>query len=407
MKSVIKNWPEILYNEKLAWGLWFGLSLFSIWQAIHFNQLNTFVIYRDVWPHLTGQLNLYAAYPQVYEDANLYGPLFGFLIAPFSWLPLEIGAVAWVLFNASFMLFALYQLPLPRRWKALLVLLCTHEMMSTSSWLQINAFIGGCLVLGFAYTHQRKEGRALFFIAAAIFIKLLGVTALAFFFFGRPLRFVGWLLVWSGVFFFLPLTVGSFSYLLQTYKDWRAALVFKNNKNNSFTAVNVLYQNVSVIGMIRRIFYLPRLNNAVVLAPVFIAFISQYRPFRYFGDLRFRLYIFCSVLLSTVLFSTGSESPTYIIAMPGFCLWYLMQPKTKTVRIFFAAVFFFITFCYSDLLTPWFRETVTKPYSLKALPAFLVWLVILVQIHTLQFLKAIHPLASSTDEQTSKNVALL
>jgi hypothetical protein len=303
-------------------------------------------------------------------------------------------------FNVSFLLFAIYQLPVQRKWKIFLVLLSAHELMNASSWLQINAFICGCILLGFAYIQKEQEGRALFFIMLATFIKLLGIVGFAFFFFSKkPFRFLLWAIIWSAVFFLLPLAVVSFSFLVQSYKDWYHAIVAKNEKNDSLTAANVLYQNVSVLGMVRRIFYLPRMNDLSILIPAFLLFLSQYIPVKHYRDIRFRLYILCSVLISTVIFSSGSESPTYIIAMPGLVLWYLLQPKSKGVNIFFFAVFFFTTFSYSDLLTPWFREHVAKPYSLKALPSFLVWLVILVQIHKRQFLQALQPFPQPIDEQ--------
>ncbi|WP_121357724.1 glycosyltransferase family 87 protein [Flavisolibacter nicotianae] len=384
------SWTRnVLYNEKLGWALWFGLSLFAALQAIGLHEINNFLVYRHVYVHLIQQVNLYLPYPQEHYDVNLYGPLFGLVIAPFSWLPVNMGSVLWVLFNVSFLLFAIYQLPIHRKWKAALVVLCAHELMNASSWLQINALICGCLLLGFAYVQKEKEGHALFFIMAATFIKLLGGVGFAFFLFSsKPFRFFVWAVVWSCVFFVLPLLVVSFPYLVQSYKDWYVAILAKHEKNDSLTAPNVLYQNVSVLGMLRRIFYLPKMNDIFILLPAFAAFLSQFFPVKHYKDLRYRHYILCSVLLSTVIFNSSSESPTYIIAMPGLCLWYLLQPKTKTVNIFFAVVFFMTTFLYSDLLTPWFREHVAKPYSIKAFPSFVVWVVILVQIHKKQFLKA-------------------
>lgn len=390
--SVWRRARNLLANETFAWALWFGLSLFAVLQSVRFGEVNNFVIYRHVYPHLKNGVPLYLPSPQEYYDVNLYGPLFGLLIAPFGWLPQNVGAVAWVLFNVSVLLFALYQLPVPRRWKILLVVLSAHELMNASSWLQINAFVCACIVLGFSYIQKGREGRAAFFLMLATFVKLLGVVGFAFYVFSnKPVRLVLWTVLWSAVFFLLPLVATRPAFLFQSYKDWFVALAAKNEKNGSFTADNVLFQNVSVIGMVRRIFYLPRMNDLTVLLPAAGLFASQYLPIKHWTDLRFRLYVLCSVLISTVIFSTGSESPTYIIAMPGICLWYLLQPKTKAVNLFFGIVFFFTTFSYSDLVTPWFRETVVRPYSLKALPAFAVWLVILVQIHRRQFLKALHP----------------
>jgi hypothetical protein len=90
--------------------------------------------------------------------------------------------------------------------------------------------------------------------------------------------------------------------------------------------------------------------------------------------------------LFVVIFSTGAESPTYIIAFPACCLWFVLQPPSKMVNTFFVFCLIITSFSYSDLLTKYTREF-SMQHSLKALPCFLLWLLILVQLHTKQFLK--------------------
>src|SRR5439155_15643371 len=140
----------------------------------------------------------------------------------------------------------------------------------------------------------------------AAFIKLYGIVGLAFFFFSKkPLQFILWMFTWSLVFFFSPLMITNFIFLAQSYKDWFHALQIKSAKNIALDG-SAIYQNISVPGMIRRIFYLPGLNDLLIIIPAIILFLSQYLKFNYFNDARFRIYILCSVLLSTVIFSTGS-----------------------------------------------------------------------------------------------------
>jgi hypothetical protein len=179
-----------------------------------------------------------------------------------------------------------------------------------------------------------------------------------------------------------------FSFLWQSYQDWIAALQAKSNHNIQMGNGDVLYQNISVMGMVRRIFYLPHMNDLVVLLPGVVLLLSQGLAWRYFKDLRLQLYLLCSLLLFVVIFSNGAESPTYIIAVPGLCIWYALQTKTRAVKWGFACLLVFTTFAYSDVLGPWLRSQVYRPYSIKALPSFVLWLIILVQVHRRQFLKA-------------------
>lgn len=390
--SIRQSIPErFLYDRKLARLLWFGLSLFAALQAVARHRINNYLVYKYVYFHALEKLNLYVPYPKQHEDVNLYGPLFSVVIAPFAWMPDGVGVVCWVLAGIFFLWYAFDRLPLSYNSRTALLLLCSHELMYTSSWLQTNALTCACIVLGFAFVQEQKERKALFFIMAAGFIKLYGFTALAFFFFSRrPLRFIMWAVAWSFFFFFAPVLITGLSFLLQSYQDWYAGLLLKAAKNVRLDTNN-FYQDISVMGLIRRIFNYSRLSDAAVIGPAMLLFASQYLKCRYFSDLRFRLYLLCSVLLFTVIFSSGAEAPTYIIALPGICIWYLLQPKTRWVNIFFVFVFVLTTFAYSDLLTPWLRDHFIRRYSIKALPSLLVWITILVQIHRKQFLHAIPP----------------
>ena len=154
---------SILYNKKLAAALWFGLSFLAVLFTVKRGGLNNFEVYRHVYFHVIEKVNLYLEYPGEYGDVNLYGPTFSLIIAPFAFLSVKIGAICWVMCNVAFLYFAIYKLPLDVKYKTVLVILCSHEMMNTSSWLQSNALVCGCLLLAFTYTVQKKEPYALFF----------------------------------------------------------------------------------------------------------------------------------------------------------------------------------------------------------------------------------------------------
>ncbi len=389
------NYPslfsKLLHDRRLTGGLWFGLSLFAVLQAVFKNRINTYIIYKWVYFHAVERANLYLPYPKEYGDVNLYGPLFSLVIAPFAHMPDWLGATCWILASAALLWYAFTKLPLSYNNKTVLLLLCAHELMYTSAWLQTNALTCACMILGFAFVNEQKEGRALFFIMAAGFIKIYGLTALVFFFFSkRPLRFIGWALAWSGVFFLAPLLITDLSFLIRSYHDWYAGLRIKAARNVVFDPHN-FYQDVSVMGMIRRIFSYYGLRDIWVAGPAFLLFASQFLQYKYLSDLRYRLYLLCSVLICTIIFSSGAESSTYIVVVPGMCIWYLVQPKSRQANLFFLAAFVLTTFSHSDLITHWFREHVVHRYSLKALPPLVVWITILVQVHRKQFLQAADP----------------
>ncbi len=390
MSNIIKSLflSNIIFNKKIALLLWFGLSLVAVMLTlIHHTGINNFYIFRQVFYHTIHHQNLYAAYTTQYDDVNLYGPLFSLIIAPFAMMPIWLGSSLWVMANALLLFFAIMQLPVKKEINIGIIFLCSLEMMNVASWYQSNALIAACIIFGFVYINNGKDWAALLFILLATFIKIYGIVGLSFFFFSRnKLKFVGWFILWGIVFFVLPMIISSVGFIIQSYKDWAVALSFKAAKNID-VAIKNDFQDISVMGMIRRIFQYSELKNSTVMIPALVLFATQYLQIKFYTDLRYRLYLLCSVVLMVVIFSTGSESPTYIIAFPAICLWYFLQPKTILVKVFFIFAFILTSLSYSDLLTPYFREHIARPYSIKALPSFITWLVICWQINRKQFLK--------------------
>ncbi|RYD97447.1 MAG: DUF2029 domain-containing protein [Sphingobacteriales bacterium] len=273
-----------------------------------------------------------------------------------------------------------------RPWaQVALLLLCANELMINSGQLQANALTCACVLLGFSYTQRGKEHWALFFILFGAFIKIYAIVGGLFFFFSRnKTRFLGWGLVWSAVFFVAPMLFADAGFILQSYGDWYLSLQAKAAQNRTL-GLDSIDQNISIMGMASRIFN-PAMNTTPIWLGGIVLFFSQLRHWRDFSDLRYRMYLLASLLLFTVLFSNGSESCTYIIAVPGMCLWYLLQEKSKKTNIIFFSLLVFTTLLYSDLLGGyWLRQTLVKPYSLKAFCPTVLWLTILVQVHRRQY----------------------
>jgi hypothetical protein len=96
---------------------------------------------------------------------------------------------------------------------------------------------------------------------------------------------------------------------------------------------------------------------------------------------KFRLLLLSSVLIFTVIFSTGSESPTYIIAFMGFALWFVLIKKINYFHVFLLIFTLAVSsFSPSDLFPAYLREHFVKPYALKALPLVIVWLLIIYEM---------------------------
>ena len=374
-------------QEWLILLLWFGLTFIVTFKEIWVHNINDYTIYKNVFFHVCQQKPLFIAYPE-YFDVNNYGPFFSLLIAPFTWLPDSVGGILWVLANAAFLFYAIRQLPLSRVQQNIILLFSCHELMGASSYFQFNVSIAACIILSFSLILKGKDFWAAFFIMLGTFTKIYGIVGLSFFFFSQHrLKLIGSLLLWAAVFFALPMLISSPAYIVQCYHDWLTALRVKTEKNAQFDQ-GIVLQNISAMGFIRRVFHLKPFNDLLVFIPGAILFFSQYIWLKWKDNLNYQFYILSSVLLFTVLFSSSSESPTYIIAFPAVCIWYVLQYPTKWNNALFIFAFVVCSFAQSDVFTPWVRKNIAVPYAVKAFPCLLMWVIIVWQVHARQFLRA-------------------
>jgi hypothetical protein len=204
------------------------------------------------------------------------------------------------------------------------------------------------------------------------FVKFYGIMGLAFFFFSKhKIKFIGSLILWAVVMFVAPMLLSGPEYILSQYHDWYFSLLEKNNEN-----LFSLGQNISLLGIVRKVSGCATYSDLWLIIPGFIAFVLPYLRLKQYGNEAFRQTLLASVLMFTVLFSTGSENSTYIIAVVGVAIWYTAAPwkRSKWDIALMVYVFFFCTMAHSDLVPRFVREEYMKPYGLKALPVVIVWL---------------------------------
>ncbi|MDH6309244.1 hypothetical protein M2451_001815 [Dysgonomonas sp. PFB1-18] len=141
-------------------------------------------------------------------------------------------------------------------------------------------------------------------------------------------------------------------------------------------------QNISAIGMIKKILGMYDLSNFVFLVPALFLFGLQYIKINLYNDLRYQLGILASALIFIVLFSSGSESCIYIIAMSGFVIWFILQekPYNKYVITLLVLAILLSVLGSSDLAPAYIKKEIVRPYALKALPFLITWLTLVCQL---------------------------
>ena len=344
---------------------------------------NNYLIFKGVFTNTLQERNIFLQYPDLYFDSNHYGIFFSLLIAPFAMMPDGFGAVLWNVASTLVFLYAVYKLPFSDAKKSFFAWLCLQEFITAATYFQFNIILTGLLILSAVYIYERKETQSAFTILIGTFVKIYGIVGLsAFFFIKNKLKFILSFVAIALLFFVLPMLISSKEFGIQSYFDWYTSLSGKNLENQALGT----RQDYSLMGVVRRVLGNAEISNLIFLIPGFLLFMLPYLRIKQFKFLPFQLMILASTLLFVVLFSSGSESPTYIIAVSGVMIWFLMQKKWTKVDIgLLIFVMIFTCFAFSDLFPKSIKEEVFIKYSTKAIPCIIIWFRVMYELLTKDF----------------------
>lgn len=357
---------RILTNPKIILIVWLLAAVACSLDPI----FNNFRIFRGVFWHTVSQTSLFAEYPEEYFDVNYYGPFFSLIIAPFAVLPLWPAKILWNVCMTFLLCKVIYKLPFGQQKLAILCWFCLQVLTTALQMYQFNIVITALIILSFLFIEKEKDIWATLMIAVGTFVKLYGIVGLAFFFFSKHKgKFILSLIGWSLVCYLLPMLISSPEYVNGQYVEWFHSLVGKNGENQ-----DSLYQNISLLGMVHRISGC-WFSDLFLIIPGLVLFALPYLRLRQYVNPGFRFALLASVLLFTVLFSTGSETSTYIIAFTGVGIWYWSAPwKRDRLDLGLMILAFILTsLSPSDLFPAYVRVHLVRPYSLVALPCVLIW----------------------------------
>ena len=352
-------------------------TLFALWMLLpviatltKFKSYNNFLIFRYVFWHTIDHTSLYTSYEQYY-DTNHYGPFFSLVIAPFAIFPEYFGLLLWEIALALALFYSIRKLPLSDKKLIFIYWFCAHELLTALFMSQFNIAIAAIILVTFYCIEKEKDIWAAFWIMFGTFVKLYGVVGLAFFFFSKHKgKFIFYLFVWAIVMFIAPMVISSPDYIISQYWEWWESLISKN-ADNAFA----YSQNISLLGMVRMISQCTSYSDLLIIIPGLFILGLPYLRFKQFKYKAFRFTLLASVMMFVVLFSTGSESSTYIIPFVGVAIWYIVAPWKRSKWDIALMVFAFIltSMSPSDLFPSFIRKQYVVPYALKALPCVLIW----------------------------------
>lgn len=355
-------------DYRTLFGLWLLLPIIAT--LLKLAKHNNFLIFKYVFWHTIEQTSLYATYDE-YWDTNHYGPFFSLIIAPFAVVPVRVGLLFWLIALSLSLYYAIRKLPFTDKKRIFIYWFCAHELLTALFMSQFNIAIAAIIIASFYCLEKEKDIWAAFFIMLGTFIKLYGIVGLAFFFFSKhKTKFCLALIAWGAVLFVAPMAISSPEYIISQYHEWWESLVAKNAEN-IFSGG----QNISLLGMIRKISQCVSYSDIWFILGGLVIFGLPYLRIGQYRYQAFRYTLLASVLLFVVLYSTGSESSTYIIAFMGVAIWYVSAPwkRSKWDVALMVSAFILTSMSPSDLFPAFIRKEFVQPYALKALPCAIIW----------------------------------
>lgn len=373
-------------DYRTTFAVWLLLGIISGLIKVH-RGYNNFLIYKYVFWNTLEQNDLYLHYPDKFQDLNHYGPFFSLVIAPFAIMPEWLGVVMWNVALAMLLYVAVRTSRFSKYEILFMLWYAAHDLLTCLFMAQFNIAVAALILLSFTMTEQKKDFWAGFFICAGVFVKLLGIVGLAFFFFSHnKKRFVLSLCFWSIVMFVLPMLISSPEYICGQYASWYDALLSKNMTNSDS---RLTMNNISLIGMVRRIFIDYDYSDLWVIIPGLAIVAAGYFRIKQWGSTSFRKMVLAQMMLITILFSTGTENSSYVIAYIAIAVWYASVPwkRSRTDLALLIFAFVFGSLLPTDLFPKSLQTSVIRPYALRALPVTLIWIKLSWEMITVNYIQ--------------------
>ena len=339
---------------------------------------NNFLIFRWSFLNLSLGNDMYAAQPQHHTDLYKYSPSFAVLFAPFALIPFALSLALWDALNALVLFFAVARL-LPSRQAAIALALIYLEVLRSMQRSQSNSLVTALVILGFLAFEQRKQVGAAFAIAIGAAVKIFPLAALALaIFYPRRLRFALWMFVATVVVLALPLLVVSPSELAAQYQSWRAV--------ESIDAFSVgggggggLYGGV--MQQLRLIFGVSWPNWPVQLAGTVLLMLPLAK-WRNWEFAEFRMRFLCALLVYMVIFNHQSESPSFVIAVTGIAIWFVITPRSWWHTTLMVLTILIVSISSTDITPKSWQRDFFVHYRLKTIPCTLAWLTMMWELLT-------------------------
>lgn len=351
-------------------------------EGIEYNRYNNYTIFERSFEHLKEQQDLYVLYPEEQWDLYKYTPTFSVFFGVFWLMPDWLGLNFWNLLNTLIVLFAIYSVPRLNNYeKGIVSLIVLIELLTSLQNAQSNGLMTGLILLAFSFLEKERYFSATFSVLSSVFIKLFGVVGFAFFlFYPKKFKLAGLTLLALIILLIPPLLfidLDQYKSLLSSYFN-----LLRDDHQSS--------HGYSVMGVLQTWFNVNEGKNIVVAIGAII-FLLPFTRVTMYKNFFFKYLTVCSVLLWIVIFNHKAESPTFIIAMTGVALWFVISTKNALNVTLLVLAIVLTTLSSTDIFPKSIRLEFIQPYAIKAVPCILIWFKIIYDLLTMQEARFIEP----------------
>jgi len=336
-----------------------------------YTHYNNYVIFKDSFAHLLHGQDLYVAYPDEHWDLYKYSPTFALLMLPFAPPPNLLGFILWSVLGSMALFIGIWRLPIAdARWRMAAAWFLVLPMLQSLQNAQSNAHVAGLVLLAGGWLEAGGAVWAALAIALGFFVKVYGVVALAIaVMYPERLKCGAWFALWLVGLGLLPLVFVSASQLLFLYESWGRLMA----------ADQAAHTGVSVMGLVENWFGASAPKTLLGFAGLALTLAPLARV-RMYSSRDFRMVFLAALLVWMVIFNHKAEPNTFVIAVAGVAVWYLVQPNTRLRNVLALLVFVLTCLSTTAIFPIVLRRTLIQPYSLRVLPCLLVWIAAVIEL---------------------------
>lgn len=359
------TFPEDIMNKPELMNLFIGHQM---------TEYNNYLIFKYSFFHLLEGKNLYDIFPERHWDFYKYSPTFALFMGPMSYMPDVLGLSVWNILNAITVYFAVRMLPFTSRTQCLILWFCALELLTCLQNTQSNGLMCGLMIAGYGSMQRGKPMWAALWLVLAAYIKVYSLIGfcMVLLYPGKP-KFILYGILWGVILWALPLAVTPLHTLIWQYQNWGKLMVADAN-----AAVGL-----SVAGWLNTWFGLSGGRAYITLAGI-VLFLLPFVRYKLYRNETYRALTVASMLIWVVIFNHKAESPTFIIAVAGVAIWYYSRGREWWRIAVLMTVFIFTCLGTTDIFPPFVRNNFIYPYTIKAVPCILAWVVVFMELMLLK-----------------------